>query len=960
MAERLLLALDLETTGLNSREDRIIEIGAVLFTDSGKNAEYQQLVNPGIKIPPFITNLTGITDAMVRSKEAVLIDQAISELEAFVLEESGKMGAQADLKKLPIIGHNVLFDLGFLGEAGALKGNPFIDTYEMAAVLLPAEGRYNLRALGQSLGVPMRATHRALDDTRVTKEVYRVLNDRIYDLPPSTMAEIIRSCKNTGWGGELPFEWALAEIKAKKTAEAIEPYQNPILTQPPPQELKPIEPKQTQKELDIEEISSVLEPGGPFQKSFPDYEHRSEQLEMLRTTARAISDGRHYLIEAGTGIGKSLAYLIPAAYWSTENQARVVISTNTINLQDQLISKDIPLMLETLDIPCKAAVLKGRSNYLCPHHLENLRKSRPKNPEEMRVLGKILVWLDSSLTGDRGEINLNNPAERRIWNRISAEHEDCSTEGCLKRTGGRCPFYQARQRAHAAHLVIVNHALLLADVATGNRVLPEYDTLVIDEAHHLESATTNALSFYTSQSLLRRSLSILGDKNKGILSWILSLDGKETAPAARGSLEQLVDSIINRSIKTQSRMNEMFQVFHLLLERSRGGRPAGRYTQQVRIESPASDQDIVRGISRKNLEWDEVERTWDEARGSMYGLLEDIQKLWEKINELLGNDRTDQPQYEAVLNDLREVSREFFDMYENIDNMVFEPDPNMIYWIESPPQNPAVAIQAAPLHIGELMERYIWFEKRSVILTSATLTTAGSFDYIRSRLGAEDAEVLALGSPFDYQNAALLYLVNDIDEPTHVKGHQLALNKGLIDLCKAVGGRTLVLFTSYSQLQATGKAITAPLANEGIIVYEQGSGPSAHNLLKSFRDAEQAVLLGTRSFWEGVDIPGQDLSVLVIAKLPFQVPSDPIVAARSETYQDSFNEYMVPEAILSFRQGFGRLIRTKKDIGVVAIFDKRLLTKSYRDLFLNSLPDCTKMEGFLSDLPKEASRWLNL
>lgn len=247
-----------------------------------------------------------------------------------------------------------------------------------------------------------------------------------------------------------------------------------------------------------------------------------------------------------------------------------------------------------------------------------------------------------------------------------------------------------------------------------------------------------------------------------------------------------------------------------------------------------------------------------------------------------------------------------------------------------------------------------------LFLTSATLTTAGRFDYIRSRLQADDAEELALGTPFDYQNAALLYLVDDIPEPTNYQGHQLHINRGLIELCKATGGRTLALFTSYNQLQNTSEAITGPLAQEGIIVYEQGSGPSPHSLLKSFRQAEQAVLLGTRAFWEGVDIPGQDLSVLVIAKLPFQVPSDPIVAARAETYQESFQDYMLPEAILSFRQGFGRLIRTKQDIGVVAVFDNRLLNKSYGSLFLSSLPDCTIQTGPLSELPEAASRWLNI
>jgi len=921
MSPKTLIALDIETTGLDAKNDRIIEIGAVRFSSSSGQEEFSTLVNPGVSIPRFITELTGISDAMVRGEKIPFIEDAINQLISFVGDA-------------PVIGHNVKFDLSFLRGAGALKKNQSIDTYEMAAVVLPSEGRYNLRALGQVLEVPMKATHRALDDTRVTKVIYQRMYQMILDLPLPLLGEIVRLSKNTGWGGTLPFTWAFQE---KGSGKNIETYQNPILTQPPPKELDPLQPEDSLKNLDLEEISAILEPGGPFQKSFPDYEHRSEQVEMLRSTARAISDGRHYMIEAGTGIGKSLAYLIPAAIWATKNQQRVVISTNTINLQDQLISKDIPLLLETLDLNCRASVLKGRSNYLC-------------HPDEMRGVGKILVWLETSQSGDKGEINLNGPRERRIWNRVSAEHEDCTTEGCLKRTGGRCPFYRARQGAHSSHLIIVNHALLLADVATGNRVLPEYDTLVIDEAHHLENATTSALSFYSSQTLLRRSLRVLGDEKKGILNWIITLGEETLSPADHAGLRQLVQSIISRSFKSESRMDDVFRIMQGFLHRSRGGRPQSRYTQQLRI-MPAT---------RLQPDWDEIEVGWDQARQSLHGLLEDIQKLWETISGILSSKDIDDSKFEAALNDLREISRELFDMYENIDNLVFEPDPNMIYWIESPPQNPAIAIQAAPLHIGNLMEQYIWFEKRSVILTSATLTTAGSFDYIRDRLQADDAEELALGSPFDYQNAALLYLVEDIPEPTDFKGHQLYINKGLIDLCKEIGGRTMVLFTSYSQLQKTANAITGPLAQEGIIVYEQGSGPSPHTLLKSFRKAEQAVLLGTRAFWEGVDIPGQALSVLVIAKLPFQVPSDPIVSARAETYQDSFQEYMLPEAILSFRQGFGRLIRTKQDVGVVAIFDKRLITKSYGPLFLSSLPNCTIQHGFLADLPKTASRWLNI
>jgi DNA polymerase-3 subunit epsilon/ATP-dependent DNA helicase DinG len=258
------------------------------------------------------------------------------------------------------------------------------------------------------------------------------------------------------------------------------------------------------------------------------------------------------------------------------------------------------------------------------------------------------------------------------------------------------------------------------------------------------------------------------------------------------------------------------------------------------------------------------------------------------------------------------------------------------------------------------MEQYLWHEKASVILTSATLTANGEFDYLRSRLNADEADELTVGSPFDYETAALLYLVNDIPEPGDANGHQRAVETGLIRLSKATGGRMLVLFTSYAQLKRTSQAIGGPLAEAGINVYEQGEGASANTLLETFRETEKAVLLGTRAFWEGVDVPGEALSVLAIVKLPFDVPSDPIVAARSETFDDAFTEYNLPEAILRFRQGFGRLIRTQSDRGVVAILDKRVLTKRYGRAFLDSLPGCTVRQGPLAELPREAAKWLNL
>jgi DNA polymerase-3 subunit epsilon/ATP-dependent DNA helicase DinG len=315
---------------------------------------------------------------------------------------------------------------------------------------------------------------------------------------------------------------------------------------------------------------------------------------------------------------------------------------------------------------------------------------------------------------------------------------------------------------------------------------------------------------------------------------------------------------------------------------------------------------------------------------------------------------------EELFNSVSNLYRRMSEIHDNINSLVFEPKTEIIYWVEINANGKQITLNAAPLHIGPLMQKYLWNEKSSVIMTSATLTAAGEFDYLRGRLYAETADELAVGSPFDYESAAQLYIANDIPEPSDKSGHQRAIEQGILKLCQATGGRALVLFTSYDQLKRTSQAITSPLARQDIRVYEQGEGASANMLLENFRADQRAVLLGTRAFWEGVDVPGQALSVLVIVKLPFDVPSDPIIAARSETFEDPFSEYSLPEAILRFRQGFGRLIRTQSDRGIVAILDRRVITKRYGRLFVESLPVCNMHVGPLADLPRSAARWLNL
>jgi len=299
------------------------------------------------------------------------------------------------------------------------------------------------------------------------------------------------------------------------------------------------------------------------------------------------------------------------------------------------------------------------------------------------------------------------------------------------------------------------------------------------------------------------------------------------------------------------------------------------------------------------------------------------------------------------------------EMHNNLTGLILDPSAATVYWIEVKPKDERLSLNAAPLHVGELITEHIWNPKNAVALTSATLTTHGEFNYLRNRLGAEMADELALGSPFDYESSTLLFLGNDMPEPNQ-PNYEQALNRAIASTAIATGGRMLVLFTSYAALKRVAQGITGPLARENIFVLEQGEGASANTLLESFKSTERAVLLGTKAFWEGVDVPGEALQVVVITKLPFDVPTDPLIAARSETYEDPFNEYYLPEAILKFRQGFGRLIRTQSDRGVVVILDRRVMTKQYGRLFLESLPQCTVRQGPLANLPREAGKWLGV
>jgi predicted DnaQ family exonuclease/DinG family helicase len=932
------VALDLETTGLDPEHDAITEIGAVKFCAEEVLDTFSTFVNPGRPIPFAITELTGIRDEDVAN--APHLHDVLPRLSNFVGERT-------------IVGHSVQFDMAFLNRHACLTENDLLDTFELSTVLITHAERYSLESLSLLLGIELEHAHRALNDARASHRLFYALLRRAASLPPRILKEIVGHGERVNWQAAAFFREALKEAAKHPPAQRVEPEHaaEPVgpLFAAASEECEPLQPRVEETPLDIDQLAAILEEGGAFDTRFPDHEYRPQQVTMLRSVAQALNEHRHMLVEAPTGVGKSLAYLIPAVHWAKQNDERVVISTNTINLQEQLYHKDLPDLTHVLPFKFRAAVLKGRSHYLCPARLQALRRRGANSPDEACMLAKVLVWQLKTTDGDGDELFIPSAAERALWRQLSADHEGCDPDRCRRFHQRACYFYSARQTAESAHLIIVNHALLLADIAVQNRVLPEYKHLIIDEAHHMEKATTDGLSFDTSHTQMQRLLSEMGKVTQtgrvtGLLKEMLGRCQQAKLPL---EIMQKVELFVGKVGMTADRatrhLNAFFERLDEFVTEHAGGQ-RNQYALRLRLTS---------GL-RVQPAWEMVEIAWDDVNVPLKAAADGLERLAGSLEDL---EEFDIPDADDLEVQMLGVARRLGEAAGQLSQMITQPVQSRIYWLEVPSNGKGLRLHTAPLHVGPLVEEHLFHKKETVVLTSATLRTGGSFDFLRERLHAWDAEELAVGSPFDYESSTLVYLIDDIPEPGQC-GYQQAVEQGMGALFRATEGRALALFTSYSQLRNTLYAIRAPLAQAGITVQAQGEGISRAQLLESFRTGDRMVLLGTRSFWEGIDVPGDPLSCLAIAKLPFSVPSDPIFAARAETFDEPFFEYAVPETILRFLQGFGRLIRTRTDRGIVVIFDKRLLTKSYGSLFIESLPDPTVRQGSITLLPKAAAEWL--
>lgn len=631
----------------------------------------------------------------------------------------------------------------------------------------------------------------------------------------------------------------------------------------------------------------VFGPDGLIATAHPEYEYRPGQMEMARAVMRAFEEKRHLIVEAGTGTGKTLAYLVPAVAAALGGNGRVIVSTGTKNLQEQLMEKDIPFLQSVLPKPFAATYMKGRNNYLCLNRLARAQSAPVlEGLDEVDYFEEVSQWSRETEIGDRAELS-NLPESLSFW-----RHIDARSESCL---GQKCPDYDAcfitrmRNRAQEADIIVVNHHLFFADLSLRNgnygSVLPDYTAVILDEAHLVEEVASEYFGAQVSNYQIDDLVRDLG---------MLTIEDAD------------VDQELTHSV---TRMSRFADNFFMGFREGRG--EDGRYP-------------IIPGTFARRSSSGEMEAT---PLGELYMALEGAIARTDTTLDAL---KDKPPEIESLIRRLREIRFE-------LEFIVTGTDKKFVYWLER--RNRGVFLRASPIDVAGLLQDKLFEEVPTVVLTSATLSSGGNFSFIRDRLGLDTADDLIASSSFDYESQAILYLPAKMPDPRD-RNWSLAAADEVIRILNATEGRAFVLSTSLAGMQSLFENVWSEIDYPCLV---QGSA-SKGQLLKRFRETPNAVLFATSSFWQGVDVRGAQLSCVIIDKLPFAVPTDPIVAARQRSIEDSggssFYEYSVPQAIIALKQGLGRLIRSTTDRGVLAILDPRLRTKGYGRTFLQSLPPC--------------------
>ena len=706
--------------------------------------------------------------------------------------------------------------------------------------------------------------------------------------------------------------------------------------------------------LDIKNLLELLDSHGPLSLHIKGFEARDSQKEMLSAISSAYNDDEICLIEAGTGTGKSLAYLLPALLWALENKERTVVSTNTINLQEQLINKDIPLICKALKMNIKAVLVKGMSNYLCLRRLsDTLEESSLLSSEETDQLQIIDAWRHKAHSGSKSDLPI--VPLRKTWDRVCVEADTCNHVKCPHHKN--CYFFKARKEAANAQILIVNHHLLFADLAarsetdnyTDVSILPNYCRVILDEAHHIEDIATEYFADHASRATLMRTMAKLAsERTSGQGSGKLPLLRKKFQEHFGQKPEEHLASIYDRlNVDLPAMRRELLTLI---------GDAFSILESFVKTVSHQDSDDLREEIKLRLLKEHDSHKLWThDVRNSVLKLKQSIDNYVQSLNSLnediesfgpslfLENThglRSDLVAYSLRLSKFAEILKDFVSEEYNLQR---------VRWIALGPHYANVEIVSAELDVSKPLVEFLFRKFSTVVLCSATLTTNQQFTFVRQRLGINSNNLPdkrmtenIFASPFNYQQQAMLVVPSDLPPPSDSRF--IAKASELIwQTVSTSRGNAFVLFTSYGMLKLVYQELQEKFERHRYLVMKQGDD-HRQSLLNKFKNNDYSVLFGTDSFWEGVDVVGEALRCVILVKLPFQVPSEPIIEARSEALRNEgrnpFLEYAVPQAIVKFKQGFGRLIRNKRDRGCIVCLDSRLMTKSYGRSFVNSLPPC--------------------
>ena len=899
-------ALDLETTGLDPARDRVIEVGAVAFTPDRINGTMERLVDPGRAVPEAVLRLTGIRQEELRG--AASADTALRELSDFI------RGRQP-------VGHGARLDVDFLTAAGLWDpAQEILDTLDVARILLPGAASHSLPLLAVELGFSQPRPHRALDDADATRQLLLRLREEAAAFEDGLKESLLALV--------APYEWSIARFFADaltapnpdpvpaSAARAHAPHSGKQSGEPPD---------------DPDVVAALLGPEGPLAGVLPGYEHREPQLQMLLAVAQIQSRGGSLVVEAGTGTGKSLAYLVPSIARAIRHDERVVVSTNTHTLQEQLMTKDLPGLREWLPWDFTACLLKGRSNYVSLRRWRRYLAEVCHDSEELRFKLKVLVWLHSTESGDRSELRLHG-REEVMWARIASDPLDCVGIHCTKED---CYVHRARAEAEAADLVVVNHALLLADAEIGGGLLPPFDHLVIDEAHHLEEAATRGLRQEVDGPGLLALLERLASADGGLLSEL-------ARQPHLGASSEALDAAVPLNLSAAQRVRDLFEM------------AVGWVGARLNEGERRDDSLRLTPLLRAEPGWQAVLVAGENAATSLAALDVVLRRAVGGARDWLGGTEPDQG-----VRELEIIRGRLHSASDLLGEALLLPDPNRVYWFTLFARTDNLVLRAAPINVGMLLRDRVYQERRSTVFTSATLAVGGTFDYFRSRVGlGPEVEELILPSPFDFLHQALVCLPTDLPAP-EAEDFDRHVEEVVAAVARRVGGRTLVLFTSHRQLRDVHTALKHRIDLDEVLILGQGIDGQRRHLLKSFEEAERPLLLGTASFWEGIDVPGERLSCVIMVRLPFPVPSEPVYAARAEQVRDAFAQLALPQAALRLKQGFGRLIRRSTDRGAVVILDNRILGRDYGKAFLDVLPPASRFVGPADEIAERVGDWLD-